>query len=771
MDKTEDTGIKKIINCSYCGKSRHQVEQMVEGPEFSGKNIYICNECVDVTYNILHTEEIDVTTKRKKEKVPAPEAIKAYLDEYVIGQDGAKIAISVAVYNHYKRINNKSKTEIEKSNLLMIGESGCGKAQPLYSKIKIPGGWTTMGDIGLGDIVSTPNGKSANVVGVFPQGQKDIYKITFADGRTAESCKEHLWEIYGHYGESYKSPAGYNALRIGSKVVDLEWIMNRMKVSKDTIRISLIAPETTPDIELPIDPYVLGCLIGDGYLGGSDDRSIKLSSADDFILDKIRSRLVTGYTLDHTANYDYSLKGNIAPSYRRGDLHHYKIELKKLGLFNKLSNNKFIPDIYKLSSINQKLELIQGLIDTDGYCRKGNVSFTTVSEQLALDLQDMIRSLGGIVTIGSCIPKYTYKGVKKSGQRAYILSIRYKTPSDLVSLPRKKTLVETYQYSGSLKLAIKSIEYIGKEEAQCIMVDSDEHLYITDDYVVTHNTLAVKTIAKMFDLPYIIADATTLTEAGYVGEDVENLIRRLVANADDDLDKAKTGIIFIDEIDKKSRRSESATVSRDVSGEGVQQALLKLIEGTIVKMDDGFEEPVDFDTKDILFICSGSFVGLDEIIRKNRSKTSIGIGASLNTKTPFSQAIKNVQPDDLIKYGLIPEFVGRCPITVVFDDVTVDMLIRILKEPKNSIVEQFRALFKYEGVTLDFDDKYLLNIAQKCLTQKIGARGLRSIIERDLQAVQFILPSLAKSGVTKIVIDSEGIATHIYKTIKKKANG
>jgi ATP-dependent Clp protease ATP-binding subunit ClpX len=408
MDKAEDTG-KKVINCSFCGKSRHQVEQMVEGPEFGGKNIYICNECVEVTYNILHTEEVEVTAKKKKEKVPSPEQIKAFLDEYIIGQDPAKVAISVAVYNHYKRINNKSKTEIEKSNLLMIGESGCGK------------------------------------------------------------------------------------------------------------------------------------------------------------------------------------------------------------------------------------------------------------------------------------------------------------------------------------------------------------------------TLTVKTIAKMFDLPYVIADATTLTEAGYVGEDVENLISRLVQNANDNLEKAKQGIIFIDEIDKKSRKSESSTVSRDVSGEGVQQALLKLIEGTVVKIEDGFDEPVDFDTKDILFICSGAFVGLDELIRKNRSKTSIGIGATLNTKIPFSQALKDVQPTDLIKYGLIPEFVGRCPVTVVFDDITLEMMVRILKEPKNSIVEQFKALFKYEGVTLDFDDKYLQNIAESCLRQKIGARGLRTIMERDLQATQFILPRLAKDGVNRIFVDANGTIKHVYKA-KKRAN-
>ena len=403
-----DSGIKKlVINCSFCGKGRNQVEQMVEGPEFHGHNLYICNECVDTTHKVLQKDEPEIVIKKKK--IPTPEQIKLHLDEYIIGQDDAKVAISVAVYNHYKRINSKSKTEIEKSNLLMVGASGSGK------------------------------------------------------------------------------------------------------------------------------------------------------------------------------------------------------------------------------------------------------------------------------------------------------------------------------------------------------------------------TLSVKTIAKFFDLPYIIADATTLTEAGYVGEDVDNLVKRLIYAAEGDAEKAMQGIVFIDEIDKKARKGESATVSRDVSGEGVQQSLLKLIEGTIIKVEDEYGETIDFDTKDVLFICSGAFVGLDEIIRKNRSKTSIGIGATLTTKVPFSVTAKSVTPDDFIKYGLIPEFVGRCPVTVVFDDITSDMMVRILVEPKNSIVSQFKALFKYEGVTLDFDDKYLLNVATECLKQKVGARGLRSIMEKDLQSTQFVLPRLAKEGVNKIFVDANGTIKHVHKA-KKRAN-
>lgn len=282
-------------------------------------------------------------------------------------------------------------------------------------------------------------------------------------------------------------------------------------------------------------------------------------------------------------------------------------------------------------------------------------------------------------------------------------------------------------------------------------------------------TLTVKTIAKLFDIPYVIADATSMTEAGYVGDDATTLIKNLIDNAGGDIEKAQRGIIFIDEIDKKSRKNESVSSQRDVSGEGVQQALLKIIEGSVIKVEDEFGDSTDFDTKNVLFVCSGAFVGLDEIIRKNRSKSSIGIGAQLNSKTSFSNTVKTVTPEDFVKYGIIPEFVGRCPIIVVFDDLTTDMMVKILKEPKNSIVSQFKSLFKYEGVTLDFDDKYLLNVAEECLKQKVGARGLRSIMEKHLQQTQFVLPRLAKEGVNKIFVDGNGIVKHVYKA-KKRAN-
>jgi ATP-dependent Clp protease ATP-binding subunit ClpX len=283
-------------------------------------------------------------------------------------------------------------------------------------------------------------------------------------------------------------------------------------------------------------------------------------------------------------------------------------------------------------------------------------------------------------------------------------------------------------------------------------------------------THTVKTIAKLFDIPYVIIDATTLTESGYVGEDVTSIIKKLIDNADGDVEKAQTGIVFIDEIDKKGRKSESASTSRDVSGEGVQQALLKLIEGTLITLDE-YGDETQFDTKNVLFISSGAFVGLDEIVRKSQSKSSIGIGAALQSSITPSIAARAATSSDFIKYGLIPEFIGRHPVTAVFDDLTVEMLVRILTEPTNNITEQFKALFKYEGVILEFEDKYIRNVAGECLNQKIGARGLRTILERDLLVTQFELPKLAKAGVNKIIVGENGKIKHVYKAKKRASNG
>jgi len=271
----------------------------------------------------------------------------------------------------------------------------------------------------------------------------------------------------------------------------------------------------------------------------------------------------------------------------------------------------------------------------------------------------------------------------------------------------------------------------------------------------TGKTLIASTVARIMNLPFAIGDATTLTESGYVGDDVENLIERLLSSADGDISKAEKGIIFIDEIDKKSRKGASRT-SKDVSGEGVQQALLKLVEGTIVKVPF-YNEHVEVNTNDILFIIGGAFIGLSDIVKKSQQgKTTIGFGADIKNVNKDAQLFQRATPEDLTKYGLIPEFVGRFPIMVTLNELDKETMIRILKEPKNSIIEQYQRLFEIDGVTLMFDDKYIEGIAELGLKQKTGARGLRSIIEKDLADVQFDLPDLAKDGIRYISVQADG---------------
>lgn len=378
------------------------------------------------------------------------------------------------------------------------GSNGVGKAQPLHCKIKVPNGWKSMGEMRVGDVVSVPDGTSATVTGVFPQGVQPTYRVTFSDGRTTEADKNHLWSVFSHRwgGEKIR----------GGKILTTEQLQQFVKEATEknkpwyNISIPRCVHEKISDVNLPIDPYLLGCMLGDGSM---TSRSLSFTNTDKQCIETV-SRTPKQHhqeLVSYTEDLNYKIRCNNNTNTRTNDLADILNELDLLGTN---SYNKFIPEVYKNASLSQKLNLIQGLMDTDGTVGKtSNVSFSSSSEQLAKDVQYIIRSMGGRAKITSSHPKYTYHNKLLKGAISYNVSIDYETPQDLFTLTRKKERVCTgkHQYA-SAGLRITNIEYIGEQKTQCIMIDHPDHLYITDDFIVTHNTAIINALTyAVYDKP------------------------------------------------------------------------------------------------------------------------------------------------------------------------------------------------------------------------------------------------------------------------------
>jgi ATP-dependent Clp protease ATP-binding subunit ClpA len=667
------------------------------------------------------------------------------LHRTVIGQDDAIRVLSKAIRRSRAGLKDENRPV---GSFIFAGPTGVGKAQPLHSKILTPSGWTTMGAIKIGDVVSTPDNGTALVDGVFPQGKRDVYSVTFTDGRTVEASDEHLWKVWAHNHLNQKNTRTNKSGQW--KLITTKELKERVEASKNNkLAIQLVEPmqlSSSPS-ELPIPSYVMGALLGDASFG----KDIRLTSADDFIIEKVdRLIMPLGMMLSRHKHdqISYSIK-SIEPLNQRGVKGVWGNSLKKtldsLQLLGKRSWEKHIPDEYKNSPIQDRLELIQGLMDTDGYVGKnGTLHFYTTSEQLAEDFIYVVRSLGGVAKRKSKQTYYEYLGERKAGRPSYTISIRFKNPEMLVSLPRKlERIPSNYQYATTLKNTIEKVDFIGREEVQCIHLNNEEHLYITNNFVVTHNTELVKALAGFLfgdEDSLITLDMSEYSEKhtasrlygsppGYVGYDDGGQLTEKVR-------RKPFSVILFDEIEK--------------AHPDIFNALLQILDEG--KLTDSSGRKVDFKNTVIVMTTN---LGARDI-------QSGGLGFGLQDGVSDYERMRGKVTEEMKKF-FKPEFLNRVDETIVFPRLSTTELKQIV----DLFIGRLNKKLLDMGMRAEMTESAKSYLADKGYDSAMGARPLRRLIQSEVEdkLSEMILDEEVKYGD---VLQIDSVANEIIVTVKEK---
>jgi endopeptidase Clp ATP-binding regulatory subunit ClpX len=749
-----------IARCSFCNRPRNEVKALISADEKNGP--HICNRCLGQGWKAFEQEgKKEQAEKEKEAPLKKPVEIKKFLDEHVIGQDKAKTDVAIAIYNHYRRREairmgvEMGDVEIQKSNILLMGPSGCHRRGQLV--LMFDGTLLAVEDVQVGDKLMGPDSTPRTVLELH-RGTEEMVEIIPIKGEPWVVNGGHILTVY-----DYKTDALMDvALREWQA-----WAPSRCDNSK-LVRAGGVAFPAQGD-PLPLDPYFLGVLLGDGSLGPH----VRGTSADAEIVAVIHEQAtmrkldVHSYGKEGTDAREYILSGT------KGRQNPIAGVLDSLGLWPSRSENKFIPNRYKVASREDRLAILAGLCDTDGGYRDKALcyDYTTKSLRLAKDVAFVARSLG--------FAAYPHP-IVKDGETYYQMNITGDVEDIPVKVNRKKAR-ERLTKRDHLRTGFKTRE-LPPEEFFGFVLDGD-HRYLLDDFTVTHNTgktELARTIAKMLNVPFHVGDATRLTQAGYVGDDIESLVQGLIANASGDLERAQWGIIFIDEFDKLARKSgRSGTGFRDVGGEGVQQSILKMLEGSAMSIPRGVGMRVgqggqadDFDTSNVLFICAGSFAGIEDVISHRVNKTAhLGFGSVDRQKLSKTDTYLAVTEEDVLEFGMIPELMGRLPVLTTCIDLTEDEMVRILTEPKNAIIKQFVQLFKLDGIDLQLDEAALRAIGRDALKRPTGARALRSIVENVLRPYSFESRSqdnIKAIRITEDVVNKKGDAIMVLRDKKAK---